>query len=61
MVGVGASGEGVKLFKNSKTIQHLIEGKSGRRQQRMRWLDSITDSMDTYLSKLQKTVSDREV
>ena len=27
----------------------------------MRWLDSITDSMDVNLSKLQKTVEDREV
>ena len=27
----------------------------------MRWLDSITDSVDMYLSKLQKTVKDREV
>ena len=30
-----------------------------RRQQRMRWLDSITDAMDTDLSKLQEIVDDR--
>ena len=37
-----------------------IEGKR-REQQRMRWLDSIIDSVDMSLSKLQKIVMDREV
>ena len=36
-----------------------IEGKRRRRQQRMRWLDSITDSMNMNLSKLQESVKDR--
>ena len=35
------------------------EGKRRRGQQRMRWLDSIADSIDTNLSKLQEMVEDR--
>ena len=37
-----------------------IESRRRRGQQRMRWLDSVTDSMDRSLSQLQEIVKDRE-
>ena len=37
-----------------------VEGKRRRGEQRMRWVDGITDSMDMSLSKVRETVNNRE-
>ena len=53
------------LIQTADTLEKIlmlgkVEGKSWREQERIRWLDSIIDSMDMSLCKLQETVKDRE-
>ena len=50
-----------RIDKLEKTLMlGKIEGRRRRGQQRMRWLDGITDLMDMNLGELQETVRDRE-
>ena len=53
------------LMQRAKSLEKTlmmgkIEGKRRRGWQRMRWLDSITESVDMTLSKLQEILEDRE-
>ena len=59
---MGYSPQGHKELDTTEPTQRIsyIEGNRRRKRERMRWLDSITDSTDMNLSKLQEMVKDRK-